>query len=928
MVSLPATGASSGSTMPPGTPPAHTMLGGVVKGVNSGDTLTLMSGGKRGGPPAELRVSLACIRAPLLAGREGVDEAHAWHARETLRRALIGKPVKFQIEYAAASRVYASVYVDGVNVAVKQVADGLAKVDVRGDHQTCPELDELMDAEKAAVNARVGLHGSTPSPTRRHTTHLPPADIATAYKGSTLRGIVEHVLNGSAMKVQLCGLKSNGTEFDQTVTVCLSGVLCPGFKREADSEKPKPMPFALNARYLTEIRLLHRDVEVHIEGIDRNEMLFASVTVPGSPLYVGEELLRNGFGKTVSWSLDLTPRAPALRTAERSARDRRLGVWKDFVAPKTTDERFTGKCIEVASGDTIVVLLESGETRRITLASVRMARTDKPSTRDRSIILMGPATDAKEALRKKLIGRVVDVKVEYTRAPGENSVRKDTMVFATVGRHGDNKNKDVALPMISDGLLSVTRHRGDEDRAENYEEYLEREKAAIEAKRGMHKTEPSLNNSIRVNNLTGPDAKKRSRDVLAGLQRNGPHEGIVEYVSNASRFRIYLPKQSMLITLALRAVRCPQSTRRSYNHDGTIREETKGEPHGDVAAMYAREHFNQRNVEVEIVAVDRVGAFLGNCYLISRTSTGGVKREDMSEALLELGHGYIHESFPVDRESSGSRYLRAQSAAKEAKRGLWLTYVEPTPTAGQEPKSDGKALRTFAARVCEVSFGGRVFVQPIETAEAELSEIANGLSSMNLDARPSATGVTAGQTVAAKFSADNSWYRAKVLRVTPDGTTSVRYIDYGNEDVVAGKDVRRLDNVAKFVNKRPVAIEVVLSDVVVPDADDPCGQAAGSYLRDAIFDRDMSVAVMANEPGGILRGDILVPSVATPGGTVPEPKSVVQEMLKVGLARLVRKSDPASKAAFKRLRPFEETGIATRQYLWHFGESYDSDADD
>ena len=928
MVSLPAAAASSGSAMPPGTPPAHTILAGAVKGVNSGDTLTLMSGGKRSGPPSELRVSLACIRAPLLAGREGEDEAHAWHARESLRRVLIGKPVKFRIEYAAANRVYASVYDDGVNVALKAVSEGLAKVDVRGDHQTCPELEELIDAEKAAINARVGIHGSTPSPTRRLNS-MPPAEIADKYKGSTLRGIVEYVLNGSAMKIHLSGLSNGGgNTFAQVVTVCLSGVMCPGFKREAENEPAKPMPFALNARFLTEVRLLHRDVQVTVEGIDKHEMLFASVNVPGGALYIGEELLRNGFAKTVSWSLDLSPIAPALRTAERSARDKRLGVWKDFVAPKTNDERFTGKCIEVASGDTIVVLLENGETRRITLASVRMPKTERPSTRDRSIILMGPATDAKEALRKKLIGRMVDVKVEYTRAPGESSVRKDVMVFATVGRHGDSRNKDVALPMISDGLLQVTRHRGDENRAENYEEYLEREKGAVEEKRGMHKTEPSLNNSIRVNNLTGLDAKKRSRDVLAGLQRNGPHEGIIEYVSNAARFRVYLPKQSMLITLALRALRCPSSTRRLYNPDGTIREEVKGEPHGDVAVMYAREHFNQRNVEVEINAVDRVGAFLGNCFLISRTSTGGVKREDISESLLELGHGYIHESFPVDRESKGNRYRSAQSSAKEAKRGLWLDYVEPEPEVEAAPIKDGQVLRQFAARVCEVSFGGRVFVQPIQTAEAELSEIANGLSSMNLDARASATGVNSGQIVAAKFAADNLWYRAKVLRVTPDGATSVRFIDYGNEDVVAGKDVRRLDGVAKFVSKRPVAIEVMLCDVIVPDADDPCGQAAGSYLRDAIFNRDIQVAVTAHESGGVLRGDILVPTEATPGGTVPEPKSVVQEMLKVGLARLVRKSDRASKAAFKRLRPYEEIGISTRQYLWHFGESFDSDADD
>lgn len=930
MVSIPATG----SGMPAGTPPAHKMLAGVVKAVNSGDTITLMRAGPaRGGPPPELRVSLACVRAPLL-GRDGSDEAHSWHARETLRRALIGEQVTFRIEYAAAGRVFASVYKEGKSVAVEAVAEGRAKVHVRGENQTCPEFEELVEMERQATVARVGVHGGQGGGGRRLGTSMSSEEIAGTFRGKSIKGVVEHVLNGSALKVFLKDVPIGGGIGDLIVTVCLSGLQCPGFRREG--EVSKPMPFALNAKYLTEIRLLHRDVDVRIEGVDRNEMLFATVTVPGAAAYVGEELLKAGLAKTVSWSIELSKLAPALRAAERSARDRRVGVWKDFVKSAVMEEIFTAKCIEVASGDTIVVLLDNGDTRRITLASVRLPRNEKTTTtRDRSIIVQGPATVAKESLRKKLIGRMVDVKVEYTRAPGENSVRKEPMVFGTVGRTGDTKNKDVALPMISEGLLSVTRHRGDEDRATNYEEYLEREKEALENKRGLHKEQTV--SMIRVNNLTGPDAKKRSRDVLSGLQRNGPHEGIVEYVSNASRFRVFLPKESMLITIALRAVRCPQSTRRIYNPDGSLREETKGEPHGDAAAMYAREHFMQRNVEIDVAAVDRVGAFLGNMNLITRSGGGVVKREDVSVSLLSLGHAYIHESFPIDREAGAARYLSAQTEAKNSKRGLWKDWVEPVLTETTPTNSDGKVIRKFSARVCEVAFGGRVYVQPIDTAEKDLATIAAGLAGMKLDSQPGATGIRAGQTVAAKFSADGAWYRAKVLRVSPDGSASVRFIDYGNEDEVAAKDVRRLGTVGAFVSKRPIATEVHLSDIIVPGADDPCGQAAGAYLRDAIFDKDVTIAVMATESGGVLRGDILVPVAATPSAassssTSPpppaEPMSVIQEMLKAGLARIARKSDRQSKAVFKRLRAYEEIGIATREYLWNYGDVYESDCDD
>lgn len=613
----------------------------------------------------------------------------------------------------------------------------------------------------------------------------------------------------------------------------------------------------------------------------------------------------------------------------------------------------------VVSGDTLVMLMPTGETKRITLASVRVPKGEKVQTRDRSVIVAGPSLEGKEALRKKVIGRMLDVKVEYVREPGEGALRRDPMVFATVGRSGDSKNKDIALPLISDGFLSVNRHRGDEERAELYEEYLEREKVAITEKRGMHKADVS-DSSIRINNLTGPDAKKRSRDVLAGLQRNGPHEGIIEYCSNASRYRVFLPKQSMLITLALRAVRCPQSTRRVYNQDGTVREETKGEPYGDEAAMYAREHFMQRNVEIDVAAVDRVGAFLGSMSLITRTGNGQIKRSDVSADLLQLGFGYIHESYPIDRDPLASRYMSCQSDAKEAKRGLWKDYVEPE-VVKPNPTGSDKPTRTFKARVAEIGYGGRIFVQPSSTAEAELATIASGLAALKLDAMAPASGVATlrpGQVVAAKFSADGTWYRAKVLAQTSNGDFRVRFVDYGNEDVVPVGDIRRLDMVAAFVSKKPVAVEVSLQHVVVPSADDPSGQAAGAYLRDLMFDGDVTVAVHATEAGGVVSGDIMLPpppaaaataataasssgspaaggAATSPSPSSPTPaaapapmKSVREELLKAGMARIVRKSDRSMKSVFKKLRPLEEVGVATRQYLWNYGDVYESDCDD
>jgi hypothetical protein len=42
---------------------------------------------------------------------------------------------------------------------------------------------------------------------------------------------------------------------------------------------------------------------------------------PDDPVYIGGELFRAGYAKTVGWSIALRAKAPALRAAERAVRD-------------------------------------------------------------------------------------------------------------------------------------------------------------------------------------------------------------------------------------------------------------------------------------------------------------------------------------------------------------------------------------------------------------------------------------------------------------------------------------------------------------------------------------------------------------------------------------------------------------------------------
>ncbi|PXF46756.1 Ribonuclease TUDOR 2 [Gracilariopsis chorda] len=919
--------------------PSTTPLSGLVKAVPSGDTLLLMKqAAPVNGPPPEMRLTLSSLKAPLLSRDAVSDEPYAWASREYLRQKLIGKVVTFRIDYRVQSlnRIFATVFLaEGGSINLDVAAAGMARVKrPLNDSGDCsPEFEALLAAEDKAAANSIGLHagGSAPISRRVPQPNAPLLDgeqLVTSLRGRHVQGIVEYVANGSALKVLLKNVPcaSEADIGDRLVTMCFSGVQCPGFRR-ADPENPSsqstPMPFAVNARFLTEVRLLHRDVVISTEGVDRNGILFATIEDPNAKLYIGEELLRAGFAKTVSWSIDLSAKAPALRAAERSAMDRQVGVWKGFKRPTVNSELFNGTCVEIVSGDMIVVRDDNtGKLRRISLASVRANRLER-GARDKSTVTVGPASEARDALRKKLIGKRVTVKIEYTRAPSDESLRKETMHFATVGREGDQKNTDVALPLISAGLLAVVRHRGEEDRAANYEEYLERQKAAVEAKRGIHSNNENV--TRRINNLTGQDAKKRSRDVLSGLQRNGPYRGLVEYVSNASRFRVFLSSESMLITLALRAVRCPQPTRRSYAPDGSVTEEVAGEPHGDEALDFARDHIMQRDVEVEVVNVDRVGAFIGNMQLISPSG----EKTDVSSLLLEHGHGYIHPSFDPSRDPFGNVYGTIEKRAREAKKGLWRDYVEQSEAELAAAEQKKSAAKNFIGVVCEIGFGGKIYVQNRDTSKSALSTIESGLKSMSLESKTAAPIATLrqGQIVAAKFSADQCWYRARVLYIHKTGEIDVRFVDYGNEGRVTIGDVRSFNTAGGLASAAPIAVEVALGNVVVPDADDACGIPAGEFLRDMIYGKEVNVSVYSMDGPAKAIGDILVP---TPGGSDARVGSVSvrEEILKAGLARIIRKRDRASKAAFNQLRPFEQVGIDSRAYLWNYGEAYESDFDE
>lgn len=72
-----------------------------------------------------------------------------------------------------------------------------------------------------------------------------------------------------------------------------------------------------------------------------------------------------------------------------------------------------------------------------------------------------------------------------------------------------------------------------------------------------------------------------------------------------------------------------------------------------------------------------------------------------------------------------------------------------------------------------------------------------------------------GAICAARFSADNEWYRAKVEKELPDKLVQVLFIDYGNREIVKASKCAALPSVSS-VSANPFAKEFVMACVTLP----------------------------------------------------------------------------------------------------------------
>eukprot|EP00301_Raphidiophrys_heterophryoidea_P000369 c10185_g1_i1.p1 GENE.c10185_g1_i1~~c10185_g1_i1.p1 ORF type:complete len:978 (+),score=320.91 c10185_g1_i1:51-2936(+) len=913
---------------------------GLVRAVPSADTLIVVDTTKRVGPPLEKRITISGISAPRLGvsrkdDTTTPDEPYSWEAREFMRKLVIGKVVAFQTEKATStaaniaaaptdetSRVFATVTFEGQNLAELLVKNGLAKPREKLNKQApSPDAPEappslISQLNQLAITEQAGMYQVPAIPVRTvindRSADFNAEKLLKQLKGKPQQVVVEYVFAASLLRVLI--LPSGQNKVYYNVGINLSGIRCPAIRNK---ESGSPEPFALEAKTFVESRILHRDATVVLE-MQENKQLFATLTMPQGN--IAEALVRNGLAKVSSYTLAECSCASQLCKAEDAAKKEKLRLWVNFT-PQVT-KTFKAQIVEVASGDTVIVYDPvNREEHRISLASIRVVRqADEVNRVDTE------AARAKELLRKTLIGKEVTVTVEYTRdldqqpqqgqqqgqqpqpsqtprAPGTN-----IRVFGSI-LCGD---VNPAILLASHGLCEVTKHRADDPRAGAYEELLAAQTKAQQDKVGRWAPGADKESTKKINDLQG-DAT-RAKAFLTTLTRQQFQTGVVDFVVNGGRMKLSLPRVQCSAPFALHGLWVPSCARRD-------KKDQPGEPFGDEAYQFTRSLVLQRDVQVEVTSCNTGGTFLGHLW------TAGPNKKNLSTELLRRGFATI-QTGSIDQSDYFREYSDAQAEAKSQNVGLWRDHVD-TPAREQAApvtKSDQAPPDEYIdAVVTEVSSACLFFLRPYlaPVLESRVEEYVTTLDNNGPAVPRSAPAV--GSLVVAQFSADNGWYRAKVLKPLPEDkgkeVVRVQFVDYGNSEPVSLKYIRPIDQSLAALPAQ--ALQARLAHVKCPALDQDHGEDAAETLSSLAIDRRCTVKIEHKESNVL---DVLLWDAEGAAGLATGSSTINARMLALGMARLPTKLPKWLPAEVEReLRTANDRARTNHLGMFEYGDVADSD---
>lgn len=524
-----------------------------------------------------------------------------------------------------------------------------------------------------------------------------------------------------------------------------------------------------------------------IKAVDKNKNKMFIGLQNGN---IAELLLKDGFARCIDWSMGfVTGGAEKLRGAEKYAKEKKLRIWKDYQAStsvnpaanlKGKEKEFTATVVECVNGDALMVRMADNSLKKLFLASIRPPRSteenkaaegEKEKKQVRPLYDVPFMFEAREYLRKKLIAKKVNVTVDYIQPASQTFPEK---TCCTVKLDGQN----VAEGLVGKGYVTVVRYRQDDDqRASEYDALLAAEARAQKGLKGLHGKEIPVHHVV---DLSGDAAK--AKQFLPYLQRAGKITALVEYVASGSRLRVFVPRDTRLITFLLAGISCPRAGRAA----GPAGPAQEGEPFGEEALAFTKELVIQREVEIEVDSIDKAGNFIGFLW---------IDNKNLSVALVEEGLSTVH--FSAERTPYSRPLQIAEENAKARRAKVWENYVDTKEEIKPEDDKVERKVDPKPVLVTEVTPELHVFVQFTDDGD-KLETLTNDLR-RELNEKPPLTGAYSpkkNDVCAARYSGDGEWYRARVEKMLPDSEVAVVFIDYGNRENVKASKCATLPNIS------------------------------------------------------------------------------------------------------------------------------------
>lgn len=739
-----------------------------------------------------------------------------------------------------------------IDVAALMCQQGWAITKRIKEEERHPLWHRCKDAEDAARGGGRGQHQAMQS-IRKHTRNLDWSphyeSLFEKFKHKPVQGIVEDVREGSTIRCEIF-MPTDGSEISsQMLWVCLSGIQADRMpkpvktqrmeheerKRREATNKPfqvlKPTKLAQDAKVHVERRLLHQDVTITLQNYSKTEnKVWGTITL--GPHDIASYLLRQGLAWTEDWSM-AQKNAQMYAQAEQMAQQQGKGRWAGKGSSKqkaqskaewVVTQVYNADCVWL-SNETAREDGSKAEGKRAYLAHIKAPRENRQAGPGASDVY---AWEAKEFVRKSLIGKPIKVKTIYRKqfAARANEKVAPMTEFVSITYDG---NKDVAYELVKQGLAKVIR-TNEMTRADNYFQLAEANEKARGEGLGVHGDdskyrEPKREDFTlpRMSNDQQRENKKReiltkSRKLMRrlglgdnidmGVREVGKRSqdtrstsqaipAVIEYVFGATRMKARIEVDGMiyLIILFLGGVR----GQRGQDLNESQRKIQK------TADDWVRGRVQQRGeVFVEIESLDKNSNFVGHILM-------GAGRGAQNLSLFLLNKGWVEIFAPAARRSKyGKTLTDAENTAKEEKLGMWENYVEvqettlqegnkgdPARSSGprkhQKHKMEGKKNK---AQVTYVESATELFVVFMGEDEYDRSynTVTNYMRTVNPIVNPIQKGseFKPGDLVAGLFS--GAYYRCRISSIrNKDRIHNVRFIDFGNRGPLKEAEILPLE---------------------------------------------------------------------------------------------------------------------------------------